>query len=243
MTDRKTILLQGAMHLEISYFLSHMTEVKPVTYAGFNFWQGKSGLHSLVLSQTGVGTAMAGAATVLGIEKFQPDLIINQGTAGAYAAELTYGDIVIGKQVFNGNAAHTRRDGSLQYIDMTSLEQEDDFNKMFLPKPKYFLSEAKAVAAALAASSSYQEGKVVSGVIASFDQWNLELAKIKRLQLETGALCEEMEAGAVAAISTVNQVPFLAVRVISNNNTLGTTFQGETALMGQRFVEAILNKL
>lgn len=243
MTDKNIILLQGAMELEIAYFLSHMTEVKPVTYAGFNFWQGQIGQHSLVLSQTGIGTAMAAAATALGIEKFQPNLVVNQGTAGAYASELTYGDIVIGTQVFNGNALHSKKDGKHQYIDMTSLEQENDFSKMFLAKPKYFHSEEKAVAAALTVKSAYKEGEVVSGIIASFDQWNLELEKIKRLQLETGALCEEMEAGAVAAIATANQVPFLAVRVISNNNTLGTAFRGETALMCQQFVEQMLNKL
>lgn len=237
------ILIQGAMDAELDYLCSLLEKAPRVTVGGFSFWEGTIAGVPVVLSKTGIGTALAGAATALGIERFKPTLVINQGTAGAYDKNLTYGDIVLGSTYFNGNAIYSKKEGGTCYIDLTSLEAESEFSKMFKDKPRYFVSDSAALEAAKSAATKYTEGKVVEGTIASFDQWNTNLARIEEIVKTTGATCEEMETAAAGMVAGAAGVPYLAFRVMSNNNTTGTPFQGATCVSCQKFVELVVEEL
>ncbi len=243
MADREKnpcILVQGAMDVELSYLLSALEASRKIQKGAFTFWQGALGGQNIVLSKTGIGTALAGAATALGITTFSPTLIINQGTAGAYEEQLGYGDIVLGEKYFNGNALHTTKTGTKYYIDMERLEGESDFQRMFLPQPSYFSASSQALIRAASLNAVYTEGKVVKGIIASFDQWNMDQQTISFLRRTTGACCEEMESAGSGVVAQALNTDFLPIRVISNNNTLGTLFRGETAVSCQKFVELFL---
>ena len=62
------------------------------------------------------------------------------------------------------------------------------------------------------------------GIIASSDQWNEASEQIRRIREKTGALCEEMEAAAVWMTAKRFRVPCAFVRIISNNNERGLSF-------------------
>ena len=51
-----------------------------------------------MISRTEIGAINAAAATALGVERFQPAAVINQGNAGASNPDLALGDIVIGEK-------------------------------------------------------------------------------------------------------------------------------------------------
>jgi hypothetical protein len=123
-SDSHPILLQGAMELEITTLLAALTEVEEQSVGSFQFWQGKLGRRPVVLSQTGIGTAAAAAATALGCERFQPALVLNQGTAGGYTENLHPYDLVIGETWYNANARFRARYGKTYFLDLVALEGE-----------------------------------------------------------------------------------------------------------------------
>jgi len=82
----------------------------------------------------------------------------------------------------------------------------------------------------------YRTGSVVDGVIGSSDVWNSELDRIQRLHDEYGTSVEEMETAAAAQVAGLSQVPFLGIRVLSNNITNGGAYNSQGAAACQQFV-------
>ena len=63
------------------------------------FFTGDINGHDVVLVKSGIGKVSAGIVTLLMIEHFKPELIINSGIAGGYNHQLKPLDIVIGNKV------------------------------------------------------------------------------------------------------------------------------------------------
>ena len=103
-----------------------------------------------------------------------------------------------------------------------------------------FPGDAGLLAAAHAVRGQYQKGRVVDGVIGSSDVWNSELDRIQRFRDEFGTSAEEMEAAASAQIAGSFQIPFLGVRVVSNNITNGEAYDTRTGEACQDYVSAVV---
>ena len=84
--------------------------------------------------------------------------------------------------------------------------------------------------------SSYNKGKVVEGTIGSADVWNNELDRIKFFNTRYGTSVEEMEAASVAQIASQFNVPFIGIRVVSNNITNNGKYDGGTGEACQEYV-------
>jgi adenosylhomocysteine nucleosidase len=217
------VLLQGAMELEVAPYLARLTESRKSVMGDFPFWQGKLSKVSVVISQTGIGTAAAGAATALGCQLFHPAAVLNQGTAGGYGLDAGVGDIVIGETVYNGNALYTG-DGRLRYMDLGRIEHESVAASLFSEKPPLMHADAGMTSWLKKGLSRYSGGHVLIGTIASSDEWNADSMVIARREKETGALCEEMEAAAVLMTARRFNVPCGLIRILSNNNRTGLPF-------------------
>ena len=92
------LLVQGAVDGELQPLLAALTDKKEITIAAWTFWTGRIGAKSVVISRTEMGPINAAAATALGIERFHPTAIVNQGTAGAHNPKLALWDIVVGER-------------------------------------------------------------------------------------------------------------------------------------------------
>ena len=92
-----TILVQGAMQEEIELLARMLPGGRWTEQKGYSFYE--TGLHEtkIILSLTQVGILHACISTMLGIERYKPDALINQGTAGGHVRTLEIGDIVIGE--------------------------------------------------------------------------------------------------------------------------------------------------
>ena len=99
-----------------------------------------------------------------------------------------------------------------------------------------FAGDPALIDAAKRVRSAYPSGKVVEGVIGSSDMWNSELDRIAWLHDKFGTSVEEMEAAAAAQVASLSQVPFLGIRVLSNNITNGAPYVRETAVECQQYV-------
>ena len=90
--------------------------------------------------------------------------------------------------------------------------------------------------------ATYQRGRVVDGVIASSEVWNSEIDRIEHFHEAFGTTAEEMETASAAQIAGLFQIPFLGIRVVSNNITNGGTYDGKTGEACQDFVYDVVKR-
>ncbi len=242
LSAKEVILVQGAMDMEVAVLIKALTNPKESTYGSWTYWKGNIGDSEVIVSRTEIGLVNAAAATAIGIEKFKPTMIINQGTSGGYPKELHAGDIVIGSKIINIGATRSDRkesDVRENPRDWKFFGDVQSFRiKGQVVEHNYFESDSKL--SDIAKNIKYEHGKVVLGTIGSADQWNRELDRIKYLHDTYGISTEEMESVAAAQVSKAFDVPFLAVRILSNSEINKEEFNPKTADYCQEYVINII---
>jgi adenosylhomocysteine nucleosidase len=239
----RPVIVQGAMDLEVKKLASALENVTEEKVQGWTFWSGTLDGYPVVISKTLKGMSNAAAATALGAERYHPVAIINQGTAGGHEAGLHVYDIVLGTQAINLGSFKTgyraRGQGSSfpdwRPLDLMRSEGSagEDPNARTMRR---FPGDEGLLAAARNARGHYQKGRVVEGVIGSSEIWNSEIDRIERFHDQFGTTAEEMETASAAQIAGLFQIPFLGIRVLSNNITNGGTYDAKTGEACQEFV-------
>ena len=107
-------------------------------------------------------------------------------------------------------------------------------------KLRYYLGDKQLINLALSLSKQYKRGNVVKGTIGSGNFWNNELDRIAWLHKNMGTSVEEMETASAAQIAHAYHVPFLGIRVLSNNITNHGEYDPTTAKDCQAFVEKVV---
>lgn len=240
---RDPLVLQGAMPLETDTLVAALTSAQEQQVQGFTFWSGTLDGYPVVVSKTQKGMTSAAAATAIAIARFHPRAILNQGTAGGHDPALRVSDIVIGTAAVNLGAFKTGVRGLGEGSDFAAWQPLDlirtdgsagqDPNAWVMRR---FPADAGLLRVALDVKARNGNRRVVEGVIGSSDMWNSELDRITRMHDEFGTSVEEMETAAAAQVAGMSQVPFLGIRVVSNNITNGGTYDGGSARACQAFV-------
>lgn len=238
---QQPVIIQGALDIETDHMVQKLKNVKTKKMGGWQFWEGTYEGYPIVISRTLMGMGNASAATALAIEHYHPKAIINQGTAGGHDPKLHVFDIVIGTSSINIGAFITPKkavgEGS------NALTWNKSFN--LLPqnnRPEeesrrlIFQADAKLLAAAHQSQSRYNKGKVVDGVIGSADVWNNELDRINYFHTNYQTSIEEMETASAAQVASLYHVPFIGIRVLSNNLTNQDGYNPNTGVSCQDFV-------
>jgi len=246
-TGARPIVVQGAMDIEVKTLVAALDHPIEEHIDGWTFWSGTIGGVPVVVSKTLKGTANAAAATALATGRYRPIAIINQGTAGGHDPALRVSDIVLGATAVNIGAFRTgtRAHGAGSSIDEwrpLDLLQSDGSagQNPNAWQMRRFTADADLLAAAQRVRDRYTRGRVVDGVIGSSDMWNSELDRIAHFHDEFGTSVEEMETAAAAQVAGLAQVPFLGIRVVSNNITNGGAYDGATAEACEGFVIQVI---
>jgi adenosylhomocysteine nucleosidase len=239
----RPIVVQGAMPAETDRFAGRLEHVIVEEAAGWTFRRGTVDGYPVIVSKTGKGAANTAAATALAAERYHPLAIVNEGTAGGHDPELHVYDIVLGKEAVNLGAWKTARreagQGSdpLQWNPMDLMASEgsagQDPNALVMRR---LAADERLLAAARKAAPLYRKGKVREGVIGSSEVWNSELDRIRLFHERYGTSVEEMETAAAARVAGQARIPFLGIRVVSNNITNGGKYDGKTGEACQDFV-------
>ena len=247
---KSPIMIQGPMPIEAEYFASLLQDVKIEHSGNATFYLGTLNDYPIVVAQTGKGLENTAAATAIGIERYRPIAIINQGTSGGHDPTLHVGDIVLGKRSVNANNFKTARlpsgQGSdpMQWLPMDIMASEGSAGEgeaaVDAEKIRYYEGDATLLAIANAVKPSYKRGKVVEGTIGSGNFWNNELDRIAWLHQHFGTSVEEMETSAAAQVALAYDVPFLGIRVLSNNITNDGHYDPTTSVDCQQFVKAVV---
>ena len=162
---------------------------------------GNLGDKRIVIMQSGIGKVCAAVATVEFIKKFQPQYIINSGLAGGIDSKCKVMDIVAGSEVV--------------YHDVWCGEGNSYGQVQGLP-PRYQANQTL-----LSYVSDCHIGLICSGD--KFISNSQELSAIKE-QFPQG-LAVDMESGAIAQVCHIYNIPFLSLRIISDNPGIDNHWQ------------------
>ncbi|MGH9140272.1 MAG: 5'-methylthioadenosine/S-adenosylhomocysteine nucleosidase [Vicinamibacterales bacterium] len=237
------LVVQGAMDVEIRKLAGAVQHATEEQVSGFTFWRGTIDGYPVVISKTLKGMENAAAATALAVERYHPIAIVNQGTAGGHVPELHVYDIVLGTSAVNLGSFKTNYRGRGQGSDVAEWSPLDlmrtegsagqDPNARTMRR---FRGDQGLLAAAHGVRDRYRLGKVVDGVIGSSEVWNSEIDRIQGLHDRFGTTAEEMETASSAQIAGLFQIPFLGIRVVSNNVTNGEAYDTRTGEACQDYV-------
>ncbi|MBW5377799.1 5'-methylthioadenosine nucleosidase [Brachyspira pilosicoli] len=236
---KNIVLVQGAMDIEVDTMIASLKDVKEERYGSWSFFvgtlEGKNGLNKVIVSRTEIGLVNASAATTMGIEKYKPTVIINQGTSGGHDINLHSGDIVLGTNIINIGAFRTEKsENTIQnnWIFLDDVQRLRDENNNFITNMA-FHSDSDLVN--IAKTINYTNGKVVEGTIGSADQWNRELERINMIHNKYNTSAEEMETVAAAQVAKAFNIPFIGIRILSNTDLHNEDFNPETAIWCNNF--------
>ncbi|MEM7734869.1 MAG: 5'-methylthioadenosine/adenosylhomocysteine nucleosidase [Deinococcota bacterium] len=192
----------GAMPEEVKMLLEDLTDRQEHEQAGFVLFIGTLEGLPVIIAQCGVGKVNAAVLTQLLIQQGATHIIFT-GVAGAVAADLKVGDIVISQDAVQHDVDVTALGHASGEIPGDAIRWDADDTLRAL---------------AHAAASNLDEVSAYVGTIATGDQFIADSDK-KAWLLETfGAACAEMEGASVAHVCCKWDIPFVIIRSISDDS-------------------------
>lgn len=186
----KTIAILGAVSEEIAGIKREINISGRVRLDKSEAWFGKWHGKNIVLVRTGVGRKRAQNTTHQVINKFNPEVIISMGYAGALTEGLNVGDLFVASTILSSES------------DSKSFEMGD-------PKNLKWLELAKN-------TQPPENFKLKVGKLITVDMVVHTPEAKKELRNEFGAEAVEMETLEVALLTRANKIPFISIRGISD---------------------------
>ncbi|PAU79066.1 5'-methylthioadenosine/S-adenosylhomocysteine nucleosidase [Halomonas salipaludis] len=198
----KRIGIIGAMAQEVAHLASLLDDSKTRQHVGCTFYTGRLHGVEVVILQSGIGKVNAAIGTTLLLDTYQPEAIINTGSAGGFGEGLEIGDVVISSEV-----RHHDVDAVVFGYEHGQVPQ----------MPAAYLPDQRLVTVARQSVESLGEVRVVEGLIATGDVFMScpELVTKTRSRFPT-MLAAEMEAAAIAQTCHLYGCPFVVIRALSD---------------------------
>ncbi len=223
---------------------------KVVTHAERQYYLGTHEGMELVLVYSRVGKVAASMTATTLIEKFNVDLIIFTGLAGAVSKKLNRGDIILCDKTYQHDFDGRPLCENQFEIPLT--------NRIFFETPQTQLNIAKkGIENFLANFNKYvnpidlqklevDKPKLYVGVIATGDQFIQDIDNQKTLytnKVET--LAVEMEGAAVAQVCSEYQLPYILVRIISDkaNDSAHVSLQEFSVKAASHYASGIVQEI
>lgn len=205
MTDnrKETVVgVIGAMKEEVEILKQWMDIFKTETIAHTDVYIGTLDSHRIVLVESGIGKVNATLITSLLIDRYNVDLIVNTGVAGALSNELDVTDMIVSTTVV--------------HHDVDAMEFGYAFGQV-PGMPASYAADEKLIDAAKAVLDSNKTVKGFSGLIASGDSFIADSSqKSSIISNFSEALAVDMESASIAQTCHQFNVPFLIIRSISD---------------------------
>jgi adenosylhomocysteine nucleosidase len=206
-----TLAILSALADEQRGLIEQLHQPHRTLHAGREFWQGQLLGHPVVLALSKIGKVAAATTATALIEKFGATRIVFTGVAGGIGPGVQVGDLVVARQLIQHD------------LDVSPLfpRFEVPFYGQSCFTADFFLTGQLLRACRCAMRALGASGAVHQGLLASGDQF-VSCAQaghsLRRDLLLAGhdALAVEMEGAAVAQVCHDYNVPFAAVRTISD---------------------------
>ncbi|MBW8191120.1 5'-methylthioadenosine/S-adenosylhomocysteine nucleosidase [Neiella marina] len=224
----------GAMEQEVAILRRQIEQCDTLHHAGGTFYTGQLAGHSVVLLQCGIGKVAAAIGTTVMLESFQPDIVINTGSAGGFDQSLNVGDVVVSSEVRYHDA------------DVTAFGYEMGQ----LPSlPAAFIADQKLIDIATATFAEMADVQSKTGQICTGDIFMADAERVAKCRADFPHMIAcEMEAAAVAHVCHKYEVPFVVIRALSDiagkeSSQSFDEFLEQAALHSSKFILQMLPKL
>lgn len=158
---------------------------------------------SLILVESGIGKVNAAMAATLVIERYKPDVIINSGSSGAFAAGLDIGDVIVATQYVYGD------------VDATCFGYEP--GQVPQMPAKYDLDAAWLNVARRAAAAADLPYSLDFGLVLTLDSFMSESERVEGVKsIFPLVKVSDMEGLAIVQSAAQYGIPVLSVKAVSD---------------------------
>lgn len=176
-----------------------MENVNSIDIYDLKIYTGKINNKDFLLVRSGVGKVNAARVAQIITDNFDLSYVINVGSAGSLNEDLKIGDIVLGETLVQHD------------FDVTAFGRDKGFipeTGKFFESDKNLLEKCKNI--------QIDNQKIFVGTIASGDTFLTDTTLKEKIKNDFNADCVEMEGAAIAQVCTLNKVPFIVIRSISD---------------------------
>ncbi|RDY26338.1 5'-methylthioadenosine/adenosylhomocysteine nucleosidase [Romboutsia weinsteinii] len=222
----------GAMDEEVDILVELMDIKETVEKASLKFYEGTLEGKDIVLVRCGIGKVNSALCAQILISEFKVNAIVNTGVAGALHDDLDVQDIVISTDAIQHD------------MDATVF----GYKKGIVPRMENstFVADEKLIQAAYDSSvAEAKSNKVVKGRVVSGDIFISSKELKDELVKEFDAYCGEMEGAAIAHVCTLNDVPFVIIRAMSDkaDGSADVTYEEFVVEAAKNSKDIVLNML
>lgn len=230
----RKIAIIGAMAEEVERLASHLENRQTRQHAGSTFYSGHLHGVEVVILQSGIGKVNAAVGTTQLLETYQPDAVINTGSAGGFGADLEVGDVVISSEV--------------RHHDVNAVVFGYEYGQV--PQmPAAYVPDSHLVDVARECIEGLGELRIAEGLICTGDIFMADKAVVaKTRERFPSMLAAEMEAAAIAQTCHLYECPFVVIRALSDiaGKESDLSFQAfieKAATHSAMMVEAMVKRL
>lgn len=223
----KHIGIIAALDEEIEAIKELMKDINIKNIYELQFILGTINSKNVVLVKCGVGKVNAARVAQVLIYNFDLEYIVNVGTAGGLNENIEIGDIVIGEKLVQHD------------FDVTAAGREKGY---ITDIGKYFYSDEELIKKAKKTIEKMDEAfNSIIGTIATGDVFVQDIKIKEEIIKEFNADCTEMEGAAIAQVCTLDKIPFIVIRSISDkpNGNNGIDFEKYLELACERYSKFI----
>lgn len=195
------LAIMSAMQEEIDLYLDTCTITATYERAGLTLYEATYHGHDLVLVKAGVGKVNAAMCTQLLIDDFDAETVVCTGSAGALHDNFEIGDIVVAEDC-------VQHDLHIEFLGLP---------RGAVPFSDLRFFEAAPALVQRAREVDLPDHHVRVGRVCTGDTFIQDGTARDAIRDELGGDCVEMEGAAVGQVCTLNDIPFLLVRAISDH--------------------------
>ncbi|AKP47898.1 MULTISPECIES: 5'-methylthioadenosine/S-adenosylhomocysteine nucleosidase [Bacillus] len=196
------IAIIGAMEEEVAILRNQIESSSTDKIANSEYTSGKLKGADVVLLKSGIGKVNAAMSTAVLLYHYQPDVVINTGSAGGLNPELQVGDIVISTEV-----RHHDVDATVFGYEYGQVPQ----------MPAAYLADKRLIETAARSAETLTGVQVVKGLITTGDSFMSDPDRVESIRHKWNDLqAVEMEAAAIAQVCYQFGTPFVIIRSLSD---------------------------
>ena len=193
----------GAMESEVSTLKETMKADQVITKAGMNFYEGILEGTPVVVVRSGIGKVNAAVCVQILADMFEVTHVLNTGIAGSLNAKLDIGDILVSEKAIQHDVDATvfgYAPGQIPGFDSREFRADKEMADTVIT----------------ACHHANPDVNIVKGCVVSGDQFISSAETKDRLISEYQGDCAEMEGASIAQAATLNGIPFVVIRAISD---------------------------
>ena len=212
----------GAMPEEIEPIISKLENLKETKYAANTYYEGTYKGQEVVVAYSKIGKVFATLTATSLIEKFDCDLLLFSGVAGAISPDLKIGDLIIA-------------DGLCQHdLDITAFGHPYGY----VPEGEVCISTDVNLRNIAKEVAKEKDLNLVEGIIATGDQFVANPERKDWIGETFKAHALEMEGASVAVVCSSLEVPFFILRAISDSADMDASFNFDEFLESSAKISA-----